>query len=120
MNSFRGTAAIIALTVIGASGFLIMPVILASAVPEFNLSEQEVGFLAALLMTGAAITAVSALFWVRALNWRLAAIIALLVQGSGYALAAHVQGFTGAGAAFLLVSLGGRSSLFPSNNGHIG
>ena len=107
MNSFRGTAAIIALTVIGASGFLIMPVILASAVPEFNLSEQEVGFLAALLMTGAAITAVSALFWVRALNWRLAAIIALLVQGSGYALAAHVQGFTGAGAAFLLVSLGG-------------
>ena len=106
MDNIRA-AAVIALTMIGASGFLIMPVILASAVPEFNLSGQEVGFLAALLMTGAAITALSALFWVRALDWRIAVIVALLVQGSGFALAAQAQGFTGVGIAFLLVSLGG-------------
>ena len=107
MNSFRSTAAVIALTMIGASGFLIMPVILAAAVQEFNLSDQEVGFLAALSMTGAAIIAVSALFWVRAVNWRRAALTGLLVQGCGYALATQAQGFAGAGSAFLLVSLGG-------------
>ena len=107
MNSFRSTAAVIALTMIGASGFLIMPVILAASVQEFNLSDQEVGFLAALSMTGAAIIAVSALFWVRAVNWRHAALTGLLVQGCGYALATQAQGFAGAGSAFLLVSLGG-------------
>ena len=107
MNSFRSTAAVIALTMIGASGFLIMPVILAASVQEFNLSDQEVGFLAALSMTGAAIIAVSALFWVRAVNWRRAALTGLLVQGCGYALATQAQGFAGAGSAFLLVSLGG-------------
>lgn len=107
MNGFRSAAAIIALTVIGASGFLIMPVILAASVQEFNLSDKEVGFLAALSMTGAAVIAVSALFWVRAVNWRCAALTGLLVQGCGYALATQAQGFSGAGIAFLLVSLGG-------------
>lgn len=107
MKSFPVAAAVIALTMIGASGFLIMPVILAASVQEFNLSGQEVGFLAALSMTGAAVIAVSALFWVRAVNWRNAALTGLLVQGCGYALATQAQDFTGAGTAFLLVSLGG-------------
>lgn len=107
MINSRTSFAIIALTVIGASHFLIMPTVLAAAVLEFNLTEQEVGFLAALLMVGAAISSLSALFWVRAVNWRLTSRIALLIQGGGFAIATQAQGFAEAGVAFLCVSLGG-------------
>jgi len=103
----RAVIAAVALSVIGAAGFLIMPVVLGAAVTEFGLSEREVGLLAALLMTGSALSAVSALFWVRVLDWRLAARMALLLQGLGLAAVTQAQGFIAAGLAFLCISLGG-------------
>jgi predicted MFS family arabinose efflux permease len=103
----RSASAAIVLSVIGAAGFLIMPVVLAVTVARFQLNENEVGFMASLLMTGGVLSAVSALFWVRLLDWRLAARIGLGLQGLGLAAVMFADGFTGAGVAYLCASFGG-------------
>ncbi|MDH3639208.1 MAG: hypothetical protein OES09_12225, partial [Gammaproteobacteria bacterium] len=107
MINIRAAWAAIVLTVIGAAGFLIMPVVLAATVARFAFTEREVGFIASLLMTGATLSALSALFWVRILDWRLAARIGLLLQGLGLIAVTLADGFAAVGAAYLCASLGG-------------
>lgn len=103
----RATVAAILLSVIGAATFLVMPVVLGSAVIAFGLSERQVGLIAALLMAGNALSAVSALFWVRVLDWRVASRVALLLQGVALGAVTHGGGFAGVGLWFLCASLGG-------------
>jgi hypothetical protein len=103
----RATIAAIILSVIGAATFLVMPVVLGSAVVTFNFSEREVGLIAALLMAGNALSAASALFWVRVVDWRMAARIALLLQGLALVALTHSSGFIGVGLWFFCASLGG-------------
>lgn len=102
----RVTAAI-ALTVIGAAGFLILPVLLGSAVTAFSASEADVGLLGSMSMAGSVVSAVSALFWIRSVNWRIAARIALLLQLSGLVLAVQASSVSQLAMAFLLAGVGG-------------
>ena len=107
MIDTRASSAAIVLSITGAAGFLIMPVVLGAAVVELQLSESQVGFLASMLMAGSVISAISAMFWVRTVDWRHAARLALLAQGVGLLLVTQVDGFALAAVLFLLVSLGG-------------
>lgn len=103
----RATVAAIALSVIGAASFLVMPVVLGSAVAAFDFSESEVGLIAALLMAGNAASAASALFWVRRFDWRLASRGALVLQGLALGAATQGGGFLAVGLWLLCASLGG-------------
>ncbi|MCX7171539.1 MAG: hypothetical protein NTY41_14990 [Proteobacteria bacterium] len=103
----RATIAAIVLSVIGAATFLVMPVVLGAAVTAFDFSESEVGLVAALLMAGNALSAASALFWVRLLDWRVTSRGALLLQGLALAALTQANGFVAVGLWFLCASLGG-------------
>lgn len=103
----RATIAAILLSVIGAATFLVMPVLLGSAVTAFGYSESDVGLIAALLMAGNALSAASALFWVRRLDWRLAARIALLLQALALVAASQGGEFLAVGLLLFFGSLGG-------------
>jgi hypothetical protein len=103
----RATIAAILLSVIGAATFLVMPVVLGSAVTALDLSEREVGLIAALLMAGNALSAASALFWVRLVDWRAVSRGALLLQGLALGAVTQVDGFVAVGLWFLCASLGG-------------
>lgn len=105
----RATIAAIVLSVIGAATFLLMPVLLGAAVTAFNFSESDVGGVAALLMAGNALSAASALFWVRLLDWRRVCRTALLLQGLALIAASRGGDFLTVGSWLLCASLGGGS-----------
>lgn len=98
---------IIALSVIGPSGFLIMPVLLGSASLEFGLSPAQIGLLGSALMIGSVASAVSAWFWVRRFNWKMAARVALFLMFSGLAILLLSRSLNLVIAAMVLVSIGG-------------
>lgn len=107
MIDARAGVAAIYLSITGAAGFLIMPVILGAAVTEFDLSDSAVGYLASMLMAGSVVAALSALFWARTVDWRLAARVALFAQGAVLLMLSLADGFVPVMVLFMLVSLGG-------------
>ena len=107
MTTSRSALLAVLLTVVGAAGFLILPVILAAVVARFEFGEAEVGFLASAIMTGATVAAVSALFWVRNVDWRKAVRAGLVLQGIGLIAATQSGSFASLAAAFVCASLGG-------------
>ena len=84
-----------------------MPVLLAATIARFGFSDKQLGFIASLLMAGAMLSAVSAVFWVRILDWRLAARIGLVLQGLGLVSVMISDGFAPVGIAYLCASIGG-------------
>ncbi len=73
------------LSVIGPSGFLILPVLVGAAAADLQMSEAEVGGLASAVMGGMALSSALALLWIRRANWRLATTLALLLIAVGNA-----------------------------------
>ena len=107
MTACRTAPLAVFLTVTGAAGFLILPVILGGVVARFEFGEAEVGFLASAIMAGAMLAAISALFWVRSANWRTAVRIGLILQATGLIAASLSGSFAALAAAFVCASLGG-------------
>ena len=95
------------LSIVGAAAFLIMPVVLGASVTKLQLDESNVGYLASMLMVGSVVSAVSALYWARSINWRVAARTALVIQGTGLVLTTQFDEFAAVAGLFILVSLGG-------------
>jgi MFS transporter, DHA1 family, inner membrane transport protein len=70
--------AAIGLSVFGMASFLLMPLMVASAIQSLHYSDRQVGVLASLLAMGTMVSAVAAGFWVRRVSWHLAACFSLL------------------------------------------
>ena len=94
-------------TVVGASAFLILPILIGAAAEDFQLNESQLGFLSGASMTGSTISALMAIFWVRSVNWRLAMFIAMTVFGFGNLLAILVSEYTFLLIAIFIASIGG-------------
>lgn len=107
VNSRATVSAAILLCVVGAGAFLIMPLLVGAAAIDFQLNERQLGYLAALAMSGSAISAVLAIFWVRRVNWRRAMFFALLLLGSGHGAAVFVNSYSLLLLAIFIASLGG-------------
>lgn len=99
--------AAVALSVVSASGFLVLPVLLGAAAADFALDDAAVGWLGSAAMSGAAVSAAIALWLVRRFDWRRYAACGLLIQLGGLvlALASELFGLLLTGIA--LASLGG-------------
>ena len=107
VDSRRSVVAAIILSVVGVSAFLILPVLVGAAAIDLVLSERQMGLLAAGLMTGSAVSALLAVFWVRRIDWQKGAYGALLLLSAGLFIAILADGFVPATAALFLASLGG-------------
>tara|TARA_R110001592_G_scaffold363372_1_gene685952 strand:- start:53937 stop:55085 length:1149 start_codon:yes stop_codon:yes gene_type:complete len=69
-HSRRGTVAAITLTVISMAAFLVMPLYVGAAAESHALSQQQLGFLAACVAGGSAVSSVAMMFLVRRFPWR--------------------------------------------------
>src|SRR5579862_7012289 len=75
-----------ALNVVGCAGFLILPMLVQGAQQTLHMNDREVGFLSAAGMAGSVVSSLLAASWVRRLNWRAAARLALLGMLASYVL----------------------------------
>ena len=107
VNSPSVIIAAILFTVVGASAFLILPILIGAAAEDFQLNESQLGFLSGASMTGSTISALMAIFWVRSVNWRLAMFVAMAVFGFGNLLAILVSDYTLLLMAIFIASIGG-------------
>lgn len=99
------------LSTIGISAFLVLPLLVGAAADDLNLNASQIGNLASSELAGAAVGCVFALFWVRRVNWRVAATIALTMLGCAnlfsvwidtYLLLLSFRFFVGLGAGSVL------------------
>jgi predicted MFS family arabinose efflux permease len=107
VNSRATVSTAILFCVVGAAAFLIMPLLIGAATEEFQLAESQQGFLAALVMSGSAISAILAIFWVRRVDWRKAMFIAALILGLGHGFAVFANDYSYLFLAVFIASLGG-------------
>lgn len=63
----------------GALMFGAFPVFLAAAAKQLSLSEEQVGYLPSAFYVGYTCTAISTVFWVRRVNWQLAAAFGVAI-----------------------------------------
>jgi predicted MFS family arabinose efflux permease len=105
-------AAAVALSCIGVFGILAAPILVQALAGGLGLGPDAIGQIVSAEIFGGAFASIAATIWIRSLNWRLAAVIAILVvvvinvlsgfQTDTTALTAlrFVAGFFGQGTAF--------------------
>ena len=101
-------AVAILLTVVGASAFLVLPLLIGAAAEGLSLRGSQQGLLAFVLMAASAISALLAIFLVRKIHWVKLAYAALLLMLAGDIAALIVKdNFTLFLMAVTAISLGG-------------
>ena len=107
-DSLPAVVAGILLCIVGAAHYLMMPLLIGSAAEQLKLVESQLGILASLLMSGATISALLAIFLVRRFHWKkLAAFtLSMMVIGTGGTLMTQ-DSFSHFLAAVFLISVGG-------------
>ncbi|MEP2652509.1 MAG: MFS transporter [Paraglaciecola sp.] len=81
----------IILSVIGMSGFLILPLIIGAAANSLHFDEQQLGWMASIIMFAAALSSIFAIVWIRKINWQLAGYVALSVMCFSYVAAFFIH-----------------------------
>jgi predicted MFS family arabinose efflux permease len=80
LNSPHALAAAIYLTVTAFATFLVLPLFVGAAAESLGLNQQEVGFMASAVASGAVISSLAMIFIVRRLPWRTTAVTALCLM----------------------------------------
>jgi predicted MFS family arabinose efflux permease len=107
VKSRATVSAAILYCVVGASAFLILPLLIGAAAKDFALNEVQLGYLASAAMSGSAVSAALAIFWVRKINWNKTMLTAMLFLGCGHICAIFADTYTLLTLAILIASLGG-------------
>ncbi|NIB42184.1 MFS transporter [Pseudomaricurvus alkylphenolicus] len=68
-----------------------LPLILGSAADSLGLNEKQIGYLGSIYMAGSTLSNISAVFWVRRLDWRKVVFLTTLISASIYAIAGHLE-----------------------------
>lgn len=87
-------AAVIGLGAVGSIVFVLLPILIGAFTDRLVLTQEQVGVLGSADMTGMFAAAVLATAWIRALNWRLAALAAATLLALCHLLSALVTDFT--------------------------
>ena len=107
MSRTLSVAAALGLSVAGAAGFLVMPLVLGAAVIDLDLDEAQVGYLGAVVLAGSTVSALCAAAVVRKASWHLIGYIGLALQIAGLTVASFLDSFVPVAAAITVASLGG-------------
>ncbi len=81
VNDASVKAVAIIISVVGPSAFFVLPLLVGALADDLHLNDRQIGFFAATDLAGAAVSCVLALFWVRRLDWRIIAAMALVTLG---------------------------------------
>ena len=109
MNRPTSLGAAIALTVIAMAAFLVLPLYVGAAAQHLALSQQQLGFFAAAVATGSAISSVAMMFLVRRLPWRPMAWAALVLMLAPMTMSLWVDSAAAFMALQAVAALGGGS-----------
>ena len=108
IDNGQTVATAVLLSVVGASGFLVLPLLIGAAAEQLSLKESQQGLLAFVLMAAAASSALLAIFLVRKYHWVKLAYAALLVMLAGdIAALIFKDSFSLFLVAVVAISLGG-------------
>ncbi len=108
IDNGKSVATAISLSVVGASAFLVLPLLIGAAAEHLSLEESQQGLLAFVLMAAAATSALLAIFLVRKFHWVKLAYAALLVMLAGDVVAlVSRDNFSFFLVAVMAISLGG-------------
>ncbi len=107
LDSGKSLFAGVLLSVVSAAAFLILPLLMSAAHMSLGLNDQELGFLSALVGSASAIGSISALFWVRKVNWRTATTVTMVMMLIGHVVAILSESTTAVSMALACASLGG-------------
>ena len=106
VNSRATVGAAILYCVVGASAFLILPLLISAAAEDFSLNETQLGYLAAAAMSGSAVSAALTIFWVRRINWKKTMLTAMWILGAGHLCAIFADTYSLLILAIIIASLG--------------
>lgn len=76
----------------GAAVFLLLPMLVGSAIDDLGFSEEQSGYLASSYFAGYMLSGVSAFFWIRRVSWRELAVAAYVVLALGLGASAFLTG----------------------------
>ncbi|MGI9292629.1 MAG: hypothetical protein ACR2PS_01490, partial [Pseudomonadales bacterium] len=99
------------LSAAGAAVFLLLPMVVGTAIDSLGYSESEAGFLASSYFAGYMLSATSAFFWIRKISWRVIAFLGYAGLSGGLASAAALTHFNLI-ASTLFISGCGAGALF--------
>ena len=91
VNRPAAIAAGISVYISGAFVYNILPAMVGAAADTLGLTAQQVGFLASAPVGGAVATRIASLFWIRKVNWRVAAFVGLVSLALGNLVAGQMQ-----------------------------
>lgn len=100
---------IVAAVLIGAAGVLMfnmLPVLLGTAADAMSLGNEQIGWLGSFLLAGFAFINISAVVWVRRVNWRVAVLCAAFLAVTALLVGAVVPGYPSLLAALFVAGLG--------------
>lgn len=106
----KGVAAAIGLAVISMAAFLVMPLYVGAAAQTHGLNQQQLGFLAASVAGGSAVSSVAMMFLVRRLPWRPMGTCTVLLLLVPMVLSLFVENANTFMVLQMLAALGGGAS----------
>jgi predicted MFS family arabinose efflux permease len=95
VNRPAAIAAGIWVLVAGAFVYNVLPAMVGAAAETLGLNARQVGFLASADLIGAVAACITSLFWIRRVNWRVAATIGLVILIVGNLVAGRMQTYEG-------------------------
>lgn len=101
INSFSAKAAILTWAVSGATVLVLLPIIVGAMADNLSISAKQLGFLAAADMLGAALGTLIIAPKVHRVNWRIVAVVSILIMVIGNMLSTVFEAFF----ALLLIRL---------------
>lgn len=106
-SAVAALAVTLAMSVVGTSIFGLIPLITSGAAETLGFTSRQVGALSFAISLGSGVSALLAVLWVRTINWRRAALVALsgMLIANGMAMLVH-----GYGLLLLLQSISGFSA----------
>ena len=87
-------------------GMTLVPLMVGAAAKDLGFSDSQVGFLASADLIGLAVAAVSAVFWIHRVSWRVVGLISTLIIIAGNALSAVATSFEVLCVARFITELG--------------
>ena len=107
INSKQSIFSASVLSASGAAIYSILPLLVGSATESLALTESRAGYLASIHFSGYLLICISAVFWIRRINWQLVAVAGYALLVSGLLAAAFVPVYPLILAALFIAGCGG-------------
>lgn len=99
------------ITVVGVAALLILPIIVGGLSDNTDFTNAQIGYLASADMAGMGLVSTLSIFWVRKVNWKLTAVVGLLILIGANIFCINAETFETMLVLRLIAGLGGGMAL---------